>query len=382
MQCGDGIKFEKILLDNGSLYIKICACGIRSRLRKGKVIIMKKFMKGCAITAAVLCLSGLLLAIAGGTARGSAAISEVVRKVTGGRVTVNFDNMKEWGIMINDRIDNIASSTDWGVNYDINEHSMFEHSHKIYKGDVPKYCLGDEVIYLDIEVGGCILETKRSKDTNFYVEVDKAYKFQGYVEDNTLYIKASNGAKTWNKMGSCTITLYVPWDFWYEDVNIEMGAGVLEFSELLATDSISLEVGAGQVVIDNIQSNTLELEIGAGEIKLKNMEVHEELSVEVGMGNFEANGVVMGEADIQCAMGNVNLELAGSEQNYDYNIECAMGNIDLGNRSYSGLAKEMSINNNAGVTIGLECAMGNITVTFDNGRETTYVTEDVIQQQW
>lgn len=335
------------------------------------------------MTAAVLCLSGLLLAIAGGTARGSAAISEVVRKVTGGRVTVNFDDVKDWGVMIHDKIESIDSVTitDWGVNYDINDRSMFAHSQKIYKGDVSRYCLGTDVENLDVEVGGCILETKTSKDDSFYIEVNKAYKFQGYVEDDTLYIKASNGAKTWNKMGSCTITLYVPRDFRFETVDIEMGAGVLEFSDLCAGEYISLEVGAGQIVIDNIRSDELKLEIGAGEVKLKNMEVYEELSAEVGMGNFEAKGVVMGEADIQCSMGNVDLELAGSEQNYDYSIECAMGNIDLGNRSYSGLAKEMSINNNAGVTIELQCAMGNITVTFDNVHETTYVTGDVVEQE-
>lgn len=345
---------------------------------------MKKFMKGCAITAAVMCLLGLLLAIAAGTARGSAAISEVVRRVTGGRVTVNFEDVKEWGVMIHDKIESIDSVTitDWGANYDINERSMFAHSQKIYKGDVSKYCLGSDVENLDIEVGGCILETKISKDINFYVEVSKAYKFQGYVEDDTLYIKASNGAKTWNKMGSCTITLYVPRDFWFEDVNIEMGAGVLEFADLRAIDCVSLEIGAGQIVIDNICSNELEMEVGAGEIKLKNMEVYKELSAEVGMGNFEASGVVMGDAEIQCSMGNVSLELAGSEQDYDYSIECAMGNIGLGSRSYSGLAKEMSINNNAGVTIELQCAMGNISVFF-MGSQTTYVTGDVVEQeQW
>lgn len=329
-----------------------------------------------------MCLLGLLLAIAAGTARGSAAISEVVRRVTGGRVTVNFDDVKDWGIMIHDQIaSESVTITDWGVNYDINEHSMFEHSHKIYKGDVSKYCPGTGIQNLDIEVGGCVLETKVSADDKFYIEVTKAYKFQGYVDDDTLYIKASNGAKTWNKMGSCTITLYVPRDFMFGTVDVELGAGVLEFSDLRAGDCISFEVGAGQIMVDNIRSDELELEIGAGEIKLKNMEVYEELSVEVGMGNFEANGVIMGDADIQCSMGNVNLELAGSEQNYNYNIECAMGNIDLGNRSYSGLAKEMSINNNAGVTIELQCAMGNISVTFDNGRETTCVTEYVIQMQ-
>lgn len=345
---------------------------------------MKKFMKGCAITAAVFCLLGLLLAIAGGTARGSAAISEVVRRVTGGRVTVNFDDVKDWGVMIHDNIKSIDSVTitDWGVNYDINDRSMFAHSQKIYKGDVSKYCPGTGIENLDIEVGGCILEAKTSKDDSFYIEVNKAYKFQGYVEDATLYIKASNGAKTWNKMGSCTITLYVPRDFMFGTVEVELGAGVLEFSDLRAGDCISLEVGAGQIGIDNLQSNELNLEIGAGEIELENMEVWGELAAEIGMGNFEAHGTVYADANIQCSMGNVDLELAGGETSYNYIVECAMGNIDIGNHSYSGLAKETSINNGAGVTVEIQCAMGNVSVSF-MGNQTTYVTEEVIQmQQW
>lgn len=330
---------------------------------------MKKFMKGCAVTAAVLFLLGLLLAIAGGTARGSAAISEVVQKVTGGRVNVNFGDVKDWGITIADSIDSL------GVNYDIGDSSMFEHSYKIYKGDVSKYCPGTGIENLDIEVGGCVFETKASKDDSFYIEVAKAYKFQGYVKGSTLYIKASNGAKTWNKIGSCTITLYVPRDFMFGTVDMEMGAGVMEFSDLRAGDCISIEVGAGQIVIDNIQSNEIELEIGAGEIELKNMEVWGKLTAEIGMGNFEANGVVMGDADIECAMGNVDLELSGSETSYNYTVECAMGNIDIGDHSYSGLAKETSINNGAGNTIEIECAMGNVTVSFVGEHETTYVIE-------
>lgn len=332
---------------------------------------MKKFMKGCAITAAVLFLLGLLLAIAGGTARGSQAISEVVQKVTGGRVSVNFGDVKEWGVTIADVIDS-------GAVYDINEHSIFEHSYKIYKGDVAKYCPGTDIGNLDIEAGGCVLETKASRDDKFYIEVTKAYKFQGYVKDSTLYIKASNGAKTWNKMGSCTITLYVPKNFSFGTVDVEIGAGVLEFSEPLAGDYISLEAGAGQIVIDDIIANTVELEVGAGEIELKNMEVAE-LNAEIGMGNLEASGTVQADAHIECAMGNVDLTLAGGEKNYNYTVECAMGNIDIGSRSYSGLAKEMSIDNGAEATIELECAMGNITVSFDNagiGRAVTQLIED------
>lgn len=322
---------------------------------------MKKFMKGCAITAAVLCLLGLLLAIAGGTARGSDIISEVVQKVTGGRVHVDFGDVKDWGVTIADTIDTIDS----GVNYDINDQSIFAHSQKIYKGDVAKYSLGKGIENLDIEVGGCILEARASSDDNFYIEAEKAYKFQGYVEGSTLYVKASNGAKTWNRMGSCTITLYIPEGFTFGTVEMEMGAGVLEFDDLRAGDFVYLTAGAGQIVIDSIQSSQVELEVGAGEIKLKGMEVGE-LEAEVGMGNFEARGIITGQAEIKCAMGNVDLRLAGSEKNYNYSVECAMGNIDIGGHSYSGLSKKTDIDNGAGNDIDLNCAMGNVTVSFEN----------------
>lgn len=340
---------------------------------------MKKFMKGCAITAAVLCLLGLLLATAAGTARGSQAISEVVAKVTGGRVSVNLGDIKDWGIILRERVS--EATTEVGdvieqieevdavegthVHYDIHDSSMFEHSYKIYKGDVDKYCPGTGIENLDIEVGGCILETEVSNDDNFYIEVEKAYKFQGYVKDQTLYIKASSGAKSWNKLGSTVVTLYVPEYFKFGTVDVEMGAGMLEFSDLRAGDLISLEVGAGQIAVDHIESNSLELEIGAGEIVLDDMEVWGELTAEIGMGNLEACGIVSADASIECSMGNVDLKLKDSEESYNYVLECAMGNIDIGNNSYSGLAKEKDINNRgAERTIKIECAMGNVTVSF------------------
>lgn len=44
---------------------------------------MKKFMKGCAVTAVILVAAGLVLGIVGSTARGSETISRVVETVTG-----------------------------------------------------------------------------------------------------------------------------------------------------------------------------------------------------------------------------------------------------------------------------------------------------------
>lgn len=324
---------------------------------------MKRFMKTCAVMAAVLCLLGLLLGVTASSLRGREAISEVVEKVTGGWVHINMDDIKNWGLTVGKNVSEIVDNM--GVDYDINEHTIFEHSHKIYKGDVAKYCPGDNVEKLEVAVGGCLFETKASGDGKFYIEADNVNKFQGYVEGGTLYIKATDGAKNWSRAGSCSIILYVPRDCVFEEVEMEMGAGVMEISDLRSAGEISLEVGAGKIVIDRISSPDLELEIGAGEIQLKDMEVGE-LSAGIGMGNFAAAGSADGDVKIECSMGNVELTLFGGEKSFNYSIECSMGNVDLGGGSYSGLAKEKKIQNGAAKTMEIECSMGNVTVSFDN----------------
>lgn len=301
------------------------------------------------MTAAILFLAGLVLAIAAGTARGGAAIDEVVRRVTGGRVRWDVVSIRDFSLLVGSG----------------KEYSGKEYSDKIYSGNVLKYCPGEGIENLEIQVGGCILETKTSEDDNFYIEAQKAYKLQGFVEGGTLYIRTLDGEKHWNKLESCTITLYVPESFSFGTVNVSMGAGSLSFTDLRAADYVSMEVGAGEIFADGIRSNDLNLEIGAGEIELRDMEVRGDLFAEIGMGSFEGHGTLMEDVVIKCAMGSVELELSDSEKSYDYTLECAMGSIDLGDKSYAGLAKGKTIINGADRIMRLECAMGNVTVSFD-----------------
>lgn len=305
------------------------------------MVFMKKFMKRSAITAAILFLAGLVLAIAAGTARGGAAIDEVVRRVTGG--TVRWD------------VDSIRNS------------SLFVGGDEVYSGDVLKYCPGEGVEDLYIEAGSCIIETKTSEDDRFYIEAQKADELQVSVKNGTLYIRTSDSKKTWNKPESCTITLYVPECFFFGTVDVRMGAGTLSFTDLGAHEYIFMAVGAGKIFVNGIRTNDLNLEIGAGEMELRDMEVWGSLIAEIGMGSFEGRGTLMGDVVIKCAMGGVELELSDSEKSYDYTLECAMGNIDLGDKRYAGLAKEKTIINGADRIMRLECAMGNVTVSFDRG---------------
>lgn len=322
---------------------------------------MKKFMKGCLTIALIFLAIGIVLVVAGASARGSDVISQVVEKVTGGRAHLNFGHGQNWGFTVAD--DFFEKLNDSDVKYDINDSLTFDADYEIMKDDVEKYCPGTDIKKLDIQVGGCVFETKQSDDGRFYIKAEKAHKFQGYVKDNTLYIRESGGARDWSRIGSCVITLYVPKDFCFQEAEVEMGAGAMNLSHLYASDKVSLAIGAGKIEVEKVECGELEISVGAGQIELKHMEL-DQLNAEIGMGDFTAEGEILSKADVECSMGNVRLQVKGTEKDFNYEVECAMGNIDIDSNSYKGFSQRKSIENGASKEMSLECAMGNITVTF------------------
>lgn len=321
---------------------------------------MKKFMKGCGIVALIFLVLGMALAIVAGTVRGRTAIAQVVEAVTGGRVSVNFDNFMKWGIQVRDDVSvNLPNP-----GYDIDEATSFDSRYDILGGDVQKFCLGSGVETLEIEAGGCEFRTEVSGDDSFYVEASDSGKFQAYLENGTIYIRTTTGSGVWNSWNSCKVKLYVPAGYHYREVDIDLGAGVLEF-EGLDADKVSLGVGAGQIIAGGLKAESLEVEIGMGQIELKDMKV-KELEAEVGMGALLAEGTVDGDVDASCSMGNVDMKLTGSQQDFNYELDGAMGNIDLGAESYSGLGISKKIDNGAPKSMEIECAAGNISIKFMN----------------
>lgn len=363
---------------------------------------MKRFMKGCGILALVLIGVGVTLGMAGRSVAGQAAIREVVEDVTGGRVRMDGGNWWGWNFVTNhhnayaedygvceqipsveqilsveqtdvvssvegvDVIEGCYASGDWETGweglYDIEDAFDFDKSYQIWKGDVAKYQLGTDIRELDIELGGGSFSTIISDDDNFYVEAEGVHKFQGFVEDNTLYIKSASASRGGSQNGE--VILYVPENYYFEEVEIDVGAGELWFVNLNAQEA-SLEVGAGSIMLDDIKVQELDVSIGAGRIDITGMEAGE-LNAEVGMGELLADGAVSGNVDVECAMGNVEIGLAGSENDFNYYLEGSMGSIQVGDSGYisGGFSQKRTIDNNASKEMEIECAMGNITIWF------------------
>lgn len=326
---------------------------------------MKGFMKWCTITALVLLLAGLVLAVAAGTARGRSTIEEVVEKVTGGRVRINLGSGPDWGITVGN--DWFGSSNE--VNYEIDDQMDFDKDYEIRKGDVEKQRLDGTVENLKIRVGGCAFQVEDSGDDSFYVKTKNTKKFQAYIKDGTLHVISTAGSvKKWSELSNVSVTLYVPAGYSYRKADLEMGAGSLAYPGLQA-DNASVSVGAGKIELQDARVEKLEVEVGAGQAEVKNMQVTE-LNVEVGMGEFVGSGAIDGDVDMECSMGNLELRVKGRQEDFNYEIEGAMGSISLkgasGSQDFSGLSSERSIDNGAGKKMEVSCSMGNITIDFQD----------------
>ena len=317
---------------------------------------MKKFMKVCGITALILFILGLVLALVAGTTAGAKSISEIVESVTRGKVHVNLGGPDDWGIYINEG--------DSDILYDIDETKLFDDDYEIFRGDVDKFAVGSDISRLDIEARGCAFYLEPSEDNNFYIASAGNGKFQCYIKNNTLYVKTSHTLTKWNDYGDFEITLYIPADYRFAQAEVELGAGYLGVPELLANE-VELTVGAGQIEVDRLVADTCDIEVGMGEILLENVQVTE-MDAEAGMGHLWLEGTILGDVNAECAMGSIEMNLSGREEEFNYTLEAAMGSVTIGNEDYSGLAHDKAVRNSADKTMTIECAMGSIEVNFMN----------------
>lgn len=320
---------------------------------------MKRFMKGCAITALILLILGFVMALVAGTAEGAGRINEVVESVTDGKL--HFSAGIEEGFSV------LLDTHEWfdsEIHYDITDNMMFDDDYEILKGDVEKYAVGSGVKKLDVEAGGCAFYFKQSEDSNFYVEAKETGKFQCFIKNDTLYVKTTRTIKDWDNYDECRIILYIPADYRFEQVDVELGAGLLEMADVVA-DKMEMEVGAGQIITEYLEADKCDITVGMGEIIIEDMQVTK-MDAEVGMGHLQMDGNILGDLNAECAMGSMELDVAGSEEDFNYTIEAAMGNVSIGGADYSGLAQDKTVNNSADKNMTLECAMGNIEVDFEN----------------
>ncbi len=323
---------------------------------------MKKFMKGCAITALIFIVVGMLLGVTGTIGHGSPKFSfgEILSAISGGNIT--SDRVDDWSHNVAEQIQENMGD----VHYDLEDNVDYDSDHEVKSGTIEAYVLGDTsqgITDLQVQAGGCVMEIQMSEDDCFRVEADGMRKFQGYVEDNMLVIRGTSKVGSSNEGNlSGSICLYVPASYYFEKVTLDLGAGSMTAEEL-QTEKLEANVGAGKMTFVKLNADQATLDCGAGQMTVEelNSRVTE---VSVGMGSVRLTGDVTESLTGDCSMGELKATLAGAQTDFNYDLSCGMGALKVGTDSYNGMAQEKQINNNASKNMELECAMGSVVVEF------------------
>ena len=94
-----------------------------------------------------------------------------------------------------------------------------------------------------------------------------------------------------------------------------------------------------------------------------------EADIEVGAGTVMIKNLDADSVQGECGVGEMNITLQGKKENYQYHTECGVGTLKVGDEDFSGVSGEHEYHpDGAKRTLELECGMGELKVSF-NGQK-------------
>ena len=131
-------------------------------------------------------------------------------------------------------------------------------------------------------------------------------------------------------------------------------------------DTVSLGVDMGTIDLEcGLKVQELSMEVGAGEFSGYGNITAAYCDLQVGAGTIDIDQLDIQKLNADCGAGEIDMVVTGKEKDYNYDLSCGMGEINLEDSEYSGLGIEKNISNEgARKDMVLECGMGEIDVEF------------------
>ena len=131
-------------------------------------------------------------------------------------------------------------------------------------------------------------------------------------------------------------------------------------------DTVSLGVDMGTIDLEcDLKVQELSVEVGAGEFSGYGDITAAYCDLQVGAGTIDIDQLDIQKLNADCGAGEIDMVVTGKEKDYNYDLSCGMGEINLEDSEYSGIGIEKNISNEgARKDMVLECGMGEIDVEF------------------
>ena len=215
----------------------------------------------------------------------------------------------------------------------------------------------DDISSLDINLLFTNLIIKQGN--NLYVETNNE-KVHFDEENNSLKIK-EDSRSILSKNNKGDLILYLPENSQFKTVEIQAGAGKIQI-ENLVTDSLSLELGAGETSIQRLDvAENCKIESGAGKVSLLDGRI-KNLDLDLGVGKFELTSSLLGSNKINAGIGSLELNLLGNKKDYLIKADKGIGTINVD----EAIVSDDSTIGTGENTIKIDGGIGNIDVSFRN----------------
>ena len=221
-----------------------------------------------------------------------------------------------------------------------------------------------EMINLNEEFNNITIDLK---STDLIIKYSDKLKLEvtsniNYTIDNNLLLIKENKNNLFKNRNNL-VTLYIPSDKVYNDVKIANGAGIINI-EKIAANNLHLELGAGKVVIDNLETYTSTMiDGGAGKIDINNGLISY-LNFDMGVGEVNLTAKVLGKSEIDCGIGAANINLLGNSNDYQIDVDKGIGEFTIDNVS----VHDEDIYGSGINSLDVDSGLGKVTIKFINNR--------------
>ncbi len=201
---------------------------------------------------------------------------------------------------------------------------------------------------IDTYMWGGILEVDNdaASPNEIRVETENISRRLGlkcYMDGNELKIVTKKKVIGVGKKKAGRLILHVPKDYKFWEADLSLVGGYLHITDIHA-DELSVDVGAGEGVVENFTAAKADFQCGAG--------------------SLTTAGTASAKVEIDCGVGEISYAAGGKEKDYNYEIDCGIGEISCGAASYSGIGAEKTIMNDAARNMEITCGVGAVAVTF------------------
>lgn len=291
-------------------------------------------------------------------------LQSTVNRITGDRFRVDLTGFGEWSSSVkNEAMEKLPKGQSL---FRVEDEALpFVEGYSIYEEDINLEFNSKTIQKVYMMIGACELKQVESAEKKIQVASSQVGKLQCFQLDDTLFIiagqKVKEGVNIGTKKG--TITLSMPKDKKLQNLKVELGAGNIVFDQMKVEEA-SFDVGAGDIYLGSLISTNGEFKIGMGRMEVADASVSK-ASVDVGVGEFLYTGAFKKSAKISCSMGRVKLTLHGTKKDYNYALECSVGTIAVGETTYSNVSTTKKMDNGSKKSIDLECSVGSIEIEFE-----------------